>query len=269
MSERIAHPFSTVPQANAQAQQVRNAVQRAASHTGVDFSYLIATAQRESALNPSARAGTSSATGLFQFIDSTWLDMVRKHGAAHGLGGYAAALQSGGVSSDTRADILALRNNPEISARMAGELARENAQALQAQLGRAPNATELYAAHFLGAGGASRLIQAAQNGAPDASALFPREAVANRAIFFKPDGAARSASEVLARLDLDASAHVGAGEPNPSGSFVPESGVSAQMVQALLHVALAPLLRPGERDDGDLSSALLAYQRANANGNKV
>ncbi|HCK83734.1 MAG TPA: hypothetical protein DHW63_04230, partial [Hyphomonadaceae bacterium] len=70
---------------------VRAAIARASQATGVDFSLLVETARRESALNPHARAGTSSATGLFQFIESTWLDMVRRHGAEHGLGAQANA----------------------------------------------------------------------------------------------------------------------------------------------------------------------------------
>ncbi|MES1203790.1 MAG: transglycosylase SLT domain-containing protein, partial [Pseudomonadota bacterium] len=146
-----------------QNENVRAAISRASDATGVDFSLLIQTAQRESGLNPNARANTSSATGLFQFIDSTWLDMVRRHGAEHGLGGYAQALQSGGVDAATRRQILSLRNDPEIAARMAAELARENASALQARLGRAPSSGELYAAHVMGADGAARLIQASAN----------------------------------------------------------------------------------------------------------
>jgi hypothetical protein len=140
---------------------VRAAIRRAADATGVNFSLLVETARRESALNPHARAGTSSATGLFQFIESTWLDMMRRHGAEHGLGQYAAQLQQG-ADAGTRREILALRNDPEISARMAAELARENAETLQARLGRTPSAGELYAAHVMGSGGAIRLIEAAR-----------------------------------------------------------------------------------------------------------
>jgi Transglycosylase SLT domain len=182
MSEKIA-PLA--------AEHVRAAIARGAQATGVDFSLLVETARRESALNPSARAGTSSATGLFQFIDSTWLDMVRRHGGNHGLGAQAAAL-SNGADAATRRDILALRNDPELSARMAGELARENALTLQARLGRPPGPGELYAAHVMGAGGALRLIEAAANGAPSAAAMFPREAAANRGLFYA-NGEARSA----------------------------------------------------------------------------
>ncbi|MEJ0061274.1 MAG: transglycosylase SLT domain-containing protein [Terricaulis sp.] len=237
---------------------VRAAIERAATATGVDFSMLVETARRESALNPNARAGTSSATGLFQFIDSTWLDMVRRHGAEHGLGRYAAALQNGADAS-TRAEILALRGDPEISARMAGELARENADALQARLGRAPSAGELYAAHVMGSGGAGRLIEAASRGAESAAALFPREAAANRGLFYTSAGEPRSAQGLLDRLSLDADATVSA-----RGRVVEQGGApfSAAMAHALFAMALLPLLRSGDEARAhDPLEALAAYRR--------
>jgi hypothetical protein len=236
---------------------VRAAIRRAAQATGVDFSLLVETARRESALNPHARAGTSSATGLFQFIEGTWLDMVRRHGGEHGLAVQAAALRQG-ADAETRREILALRNDPELSARMAGELARENAGALQARLGRAPNAGELYAAHVMGPNGALRLIEAAQRGAPDAAALFPREAAANRGLFYA-NGAPRSAQALLDRLSLDADASMGA----ERGALQYEPGaLSPALAQALFAFALLPLLNSaGEQERPDPLQALSAYAR--------
>lgn len=239
---------------------VRAAIRRGADATGVNFSLLVETARRESALNPHARAGTSSATGLFQFIDSTWLDMVRRHGADHGLGAEAAAL-SRGADAATRREILALRNDPELSARMAGELARENAQALEARLGRAPNAGELYAAHVMGSGGALRLIEAAQQGAPSAAAIFPREAAANRGLFYA-NGEARSAQGLLDRLSLDASATIGESAHARVEYGGEGEAMSPALAQALFHMALLPLLRSGEEEERcDPLQALAAYQR--------
>jgi hypothetical protein len=249
------------PIAPAGHDHVRAAIRRASDATGVDFSLLVETARRESALNPTARAGTSSATGLFQFIESTWLDMMRRHGAEHGLGQYAAQLQNG-ADSATRREILALRNDPEISARMAAELARENANTLQARLGRAPNAGELYAAHVMGSGGALRLIEAAQQGAPSAAALFPREAAANRGLFYA-DGVPRSAQGLLDRLGLDATASMSAG----SGVRGLEYGrdgeaMSPALAHALFTMALLPLLNSHEEpEQRDPMQALAAYQR--------
>lgn len=240
---------------------VRTAIRRAADATGVNFSLLVETARRESAMNPHARAGTSSATGLFQFIDSTWLDMVRRHGANHGLGAQANAL-SNGADAATRRDILALRNDPELSARMAGELARENANTLQSRLGRAPNAGELYAAHVMGSGGAIRLIEAAQQGAASAAALFPREAAANRGLFYV-NGEPRSAQSLLDRLSLDADASMG-GRGGALEYGRDGEAMSPALAQALFAMALLPLLR-GSNEDAEPRSplqALAAYTRA-------
>ena len=239
---------------------VRAAIRRGADATGVNFSLLVETARRESALNPHARAGTSSATGLFQFIDSTWLDMVRRHGADHGLRAEAAAL-SRGTDAATRREILALRNDPELSARMAGELARENAQALEARLGRAPNAGELYAAHVMGSGGAIRLIEAAQQGAPSAAAIFPREAAANRGLFYA-NGEPRSAQGLLDRLSLDANASIGEAAHARVEYGGEGEAMSPALAQALFHMALLPLLRSGEESERrDPLQALATYQR--------
>ena len=55
---------------------VEAAIRRASNATGVDADFLLKTARRESALNPSAKARTSSAAGLVQFIEQTWLGSV-------------------------------------------------------------------------------------------------------------------------------------------------------------------------------------------------
>jgi hypothetical protein len=258
----------TSPIAPTGPETVHAAIRRAADATGVNFSLLVETARRESALNPNAQASTSSASGLFQFIESTWLDMVRRHGAEHGLGAEAIALQNG-ANAQTRRDILALRSDPEISARMAGELARENATTLQARLGRAPTAGELYAAHVMGPGGAIRLIEAAQQGAPNAVSLFPREAAANRGLFYA-NGQPRSAQGLLDRLQLDADASMGAAKDGQGGGRL-EYGregeaMSPSLAQALFAFALLPLLRTSEDEQTKQRNpleALTAYARTN------
>jgi hypothetical protein len=185
------------------ADPVQAAIRNAAATTGAGFDYLLSTARRESGLDPSARAGTSSATGLFQFIDSTWLETVKEAGPALGFGDYASAIAktpSGTyVAPDpaARAAILALREDPEANALMAGALTQRNREKLIDALGREPTEGELYAAHFMGAQGAASLIGlAASAGDTNAAAAFPRHAAANPAIFYDADGRARSIGEV-------------------------------------------------------------------------
>lgn len=213
--------------------RVQSAIAHAASRTGVDFNYLLGQAKVESGLNASARAGTSSATGLYQFIEQSWLAVVKKHGATHGLGWAANAIgQSGGrmtvTDGATRSAILALRNNPEIASLMAAEHASDNADALQASLGRPANGTDLYMAHFLGLGGARQFLSAMQ-ASPDrpAAAMFPGAARANRNVFFDRDGSARSLSEVYQRfagkLGDGAASAAAAGNPLPAMRFAAQA----------------------------------------------
>jgi hypothetical protein len=195
---------------------VTGAIRQASQATGTSFGYLLATAQVESGLNPQAGASTSSARGLFQFVEQTWLGTIKQSGAALGYGRYAAAITQTGsgryVVQDPamRQEILKLRNEPTANAVMAGAFTKANATYLTQKLGRPPSEGELYIAHFLGAGGAARLIGLAASH-PDAKAatLFPGAAQANRSIFFdKQTGTARSLAAVrnvlTARYDVAA-----------------------------------------------------------------
>jgi hypothetical protein len=228
------------------------AVARAAEATGVDFSLLLETAKRESGLNGNARAGTSSAAGLFQFIESTWMDLVQRYGAKYGIKANAA-------DPAQRQSILDLRFDPDLAARMAGELTRENAGVLQAKLGREASRGELYAAHVLGPDGAARLIRAAEAGQANAAALFPKAAAANRAIFYDKTGAARSAGAVLAKLDLD-----GAGAPAPAVTAEPKARPlsPASFVAPLLGPS-SPFVWAGQMSADLWDFALRAYSSAN------
>jgi hypothetical protein len=178
------------------------ALKKAAAATGSDFHYLLGTAIRESSLRPEAQSATSSAAGLFQFIDQTWLGLVKEHGARHGLAAFADAITkdtAGRYHAEPAAkqSILALRKDPQLSALMAGEYAKSTGSAMQASLGRPVCGGELYAAHFLGADAACKLIRlAASDPAASAPAQFPQAASANRSVFYRPDGQPKSVREV-------------------------------------------------------------------------
>jgi hypothetical protein len=205
------------------ASPVRAAVAQAARKTGVDFDYLLAQARLESGLNPNAQAKGSSASGLFQFLGNTWLGTLERHGAENGLGWAASAIEHGRVADPAmRAQIMALRFDPQASSLMAAELASDNSAALQPILGRQPDASELYLAHFLGQAGAGQFLNALRdNPGQSAASLFPEAAAANRSIFYGPSGA-RSVGEVMDLLRAKVSAAMGqAGNVTPGESVEP------------------------------------------------
>ena len=187
--------------------QVAGAIKQAAATTGTSFEYLLATAKMESNFNPKASASTSSARGLYQFIDQTWLGTVKEAGAQLGYGKYADAITktpSGSYSvSDpaARAAIMRLRDDPDAASSMAAVLTQSNSFKLTGKIGRRPTDGELYMAHFMGVGGAAKLISNAEDN-PNASAarLFPNAAAANRSIFFDRSGRTRSVAEVYSVL---------------------------------------------------------------------
>ncbi len=193
---------------------VTGAIRQASQATGTSFNYLLATAQVESGLDPRAGASTSSARGLFQFVEQTWLGTLKVAGPALGYGQYAAAITktaSGHYQVKDpaiRHEILKLRNDPTANAVMAGAFTKANAAILTDKLGRVPSEGELYIAHFLGAGGAARLISLADNH-PNAKAdnFFSNAARANPTIFYDHrSGGPRSLAQVrdilTARYDV-------------------------------------------------------------------
>lgn len=108
---------------------IRKLVSDAAIKHGVDPNAMLRIAMVESSFNPKAKNPSSSAGGLFQFIDST----AKQYG-------------------------LADRYDPAQAADAAARLAKDNSAHLSKVLGRAPNAGELYLAHQQGAGGAAKLL---------------------------------------------------------------------------------------------------------------
>jgi hypothetical protein len=178
--------------------RVHAAIARASAATGVDFKYLMAQAKLESSLDPSARASTSSAAGLYQFTQGTWLQTLDRHAQRHGLDWVGSAIDGGRVSDPaTRAQIMSLRYDADMSAMMAAELASDNRAELTSVLGREPDASELYLAHFLGSAGASQFLSALNtNPSQSAASILPKAAAANRSIFYQ-GGAPRSVAGVM------------------------------------------------------------------------
>jgi hypothetical protein len=222
--------------------RVAGAIKQAANATGTSFEYLLATAKMESDFNPTAGASTSSARGLYQFIDQTWLATVKEAGGDAGYGQYADAISktaSGDyVVSDPsmRRSIMKLRDDPAASSSMAALLTQSNSFQLTGKIGRRPTDGELYMAHFLGVGGAAKLITASED-TPQASAvkLFPNAAAANRSIFYDRTGRGRSVSDVYSVLD---SRYAGAANSSATQGALAMYGAAPAVTQQVASAAV-------------------------------
>src|SRR4029079_19004636 len=188
--------------------KIAGSIKQAASTTGASFEYLPATAKMESNFNPKAAASTSSARGLFQFIDQTWLGTVKEAGDHLAYGNCADSICKTPARSYSvddpcaRSAIMKLRDDPDAASSMAAVLTQSNSFKLTGTIGRRPTDAELYMAHFMGVGGAGKLIQSAED-RPNASAaqMFPNAAAANQSIFYDRSGQARSVSQVYSVLN--------------------------------------------------------------------
>lgn len=218
----------------------RAAIARAAQATGVDFSYLLAQAKLESSLNPGARASTSSAAGLYQFTQGTWAQMLQRHGAELGLDGGAAGSTLAALRDPgERARLMALRFDPDTSARMAAELAGDHQALLSASLGRQPSHAELYLAHFLGADGATKFLSAlATDPGQPAAGLLPKAAAANRSVFYDANGAARTLGAVM---NLIEQRMANAMEDSGSDAFASQPGFATLPDPAMAASAMQPV----------------------------
>ncbi len=234
---------------------VVNAIARAATRTGADFDYLLRTATRESGLKNQLKSNTSSAAGPFQFIEQTWLSMMQRHGGEYGYGAYADAIEEGEggryriADESMRAEILALRHDPRAAALMAGEMTQEATNGLERALGRPVRENEAYVAHFMGLGGATRLIRAVdQNASTIAADLFPRAANANRPIFYNDDGSAKTVAQVYENLttlpEVDGGAVAPVAEPARASGPRPAASVRAAAFHASAPGSYTLMLTP-------------------------
>jgi hypothetical protein len=249
------------------------ALQRASAATGSDFNYLLKTATRESGLNAGAKSASSSASGLFQFVEQTWLGLVKEYGARHGLGSYAAAIGKGAdgryhADGADRQAILSLRNDAQVSAMMAGEYVGQCKARMEGTLGRTVNGGELYAAHFLGADSACRLIRMCE-ASPDAAAaaVFPQAAGANRSVFYRADGSAKTVREVYDWAAQQPSTGYAAASPTSASRIEYASALTNYETSLLAGALLSEppsdgLFGGSEVKPFNLSSMLLEYVAA-------
>lgn len=224
---------------------VLRSIRQASQATSTDFGLLMAQAQRESGFRADAKSSTSSATGLFQFVDSTWLDMVHRFGDKYGVGDLAQQISQTSSGKLTVADasakqkILDLRHDPAISSLLAGEYAKQNQTEIEQSLGRPLSRGDLYMAHFLGAGGATQFLKALDSkGDTPAAKLLPDAATANPSIFYDGSGRPKSVREiyqsVASKIEKDADTFSGNASTTMTASASPsKSYIVASMAETL------------------------------------
>jgi hypothetical protein len=191
----------------------KDLIYAAAKMAGVDPKLMATMAAIESGFNWQVKAGTSSATGLFQFINSTWQTMLKKYGPKYG------------IPMNTQP------TDPRASALMGAEFIKENAAALKGVKPQLTD-TDLYLAHFLGAGGAKKLLSASPNA--NAVQLMPDAARANAPIFMN-NGQPRTVAEVYAEINRrvrSAGSKYGLGSDDGSEGMKPGASAAAQAASA-------------------------------------
>lgn len=118
----------------------------------------------ESSGNPNARAGTSTATGLFQFLKGTWRDTVKKH-------------RPDVFKRFTNGALLSMRTHPSFAIEMGARFTEDNRKTI----GTNSSLGDLYLAHFLGSGDARKLFKA-DPATPVSTLVSPNVIAANRSI---------------------------------------------------------------------------------------
>jgi len=205
------------------------AVRHAATVAGADFGYMMQLAGAESGFDTAISANTSSATGLFQFIDNTWLTTLYQYGEKYGLGDITRNIEVernryGEITTASITDpliekyVLGLRTDPRVTALMGAEFAKANRDGLQAALPKRDiTRTDQYLAHFLGSGKAvDFIVKLNREPKASASAAFPAAAESNHGVFYKRGGVARSLSEVYDFFKAKFSSRFFDSEPQPT-----------------------------------------------------
>ena len=154
----------------------------ASEMAGMDPGLMLTVGMMESSLKPKAGAGSSSAKGLYQFINSTWTEVLGKYGNKYGIPKNASVY------------------DPWANTLMGAEYLKEGARKIQGTLGRPATPVDLYMTHFMGGGGGSSFLRnlARKPDAP-AAADFEKAARANPKVFFK-NGRMLSYAEVYDAL---------------------------------------------------------------------
>lgn len=157
---------------------IKDQIAAYAREAGMDPKVLQVLAAIESSMNPNAKAGTSSATGLFQFIRSTWQGMMKSHASKYGINPNTSP------------------TNVRASTLMAAEYLKQNRNIIKSVRSN-PGVTDYYLSHFLGPGGARTFLSANPNSI--AANVLPKAAASNKGIFYD-NGRPRTIAQVYKLL---------------------------------------------------------------------
>jgi hypothetical protein len=188
------------------AQELIDKIRAAAQAKGIDPETALRIARAESSLTSSAKAGTSSAGGLFQVVDKTW----KEFGGAPGK-----------------------KFDPDENIRVGTDIIAKNAQTLKDFLNRDPRPAEIYAAHYFGPSGAKTFL-AADPATPIVDILGKAAVKAN------PNLQGKTAGEVLAQLEKKMG-----GKPAAAAASAAAAPAAAQAAQTPAEQVMEPALRSG------------------------
>ncbi len=145
---------------NKQQTEIIDTLYNSTKDTGVDFELLVITAMIESNFGKNYKSETSSARGVFQYIEPTWLALIKKYGDRIGYKSYADAII---IDKETklhtiannnillRQETLDLRNNNDVSTMIKSyQIIDENKIIRSFKNGQTPNITDHYITHMLG-----------------------------------------------------------------------------------------------------------------------
>ena len=146
-------------------EEMKTLIEASAKSVGIDPKLATAVAAVESDFKPNAGNGSSSAKGLFQFIDDTWKEQISKYGSKYGLPPNSSVF------------------DPKANALMGAQYIKTNVESLK-QTTDTVGPVEAYMAHFLGLGGAKEFLGAMKS-SPETigSELMPKAASKNTETF--------------------------------------------------------------------------------------
>jgi hypothetical protein len=182
----------------------------------------------ESGGNPNATNPNSSASGLGQFINSTWISTIR-------------AARPDIAEGKTDSELLALKTDPQLSREMTEAYANQN-QATLSKAGLPVTPGTTYLAHFAGPGGAVKVLQAD----PSASA---GSVLGDAVVRANPFLAKMTVADLQAWADRKMGGSAAQPRPAPQASAVPSNGLLNAGSGGLMAPAL-PQAQPQQQAGG-------------------